>query len=140
MLDILDFKRLLTNICDRPGMYVGRPSLADVSLYLAGICHGLRLADVKFRPFDGFMQWIEMRFCISHPAWHWTRILEHVYGSDLACLQALPSLYDEFVTDREHVGIEGIKAETERRLWEKYGQNYGEPAETKTKPRSEESQ
>lgn len=56
------------------------------------------------------MPWIELRFGISHPAWHWTSILLHVYGSDAAAIEAVPNLFAEFEAEREQGGVDGILA------------------------------
>jgi len=130
---MIDFRKLLQDVCERPSMYVGRSSLVDVSHFLAGYCMGLSEAGLA-TPFDGFMRWVEMKFLIRHPGWHWTRILLHNYGSDLASLRALPSLYEEFLDDLERLGSTGISSEATRRIEEKYGQDWWEPPETDTTP------
>ena len=40
-MPVKDFRELLANVCSRPGMYVGRCSLTDISHYLNGYCDGL---------------------------------------------------------------------------------------------------
>ena len=79
-------------------------------------------------------RWVESRFLISHPAWHWTRILLHVHGSDRAAIEALPALYREFLSQREALGAEGIEAERLRRFSAAYGEDYYEPPATTTTP------
>jgi hypothetical protein len=69
----------------------------------------------------GWQRWIEKRFLIQHPAWHWSRILVHEYGSDEAALEAMPGLYSEFEREYAEIGIEGIEAWLEQRFREKYG-------------------
>ena len=128
------FRDLLGQICARPAMYVGHCSLVSVSNYLTGYCHCLSDTGQEETPMDGFMRWTEMRFRIRHPAWHWTRILLHAYGNDWAAISALPALFDEFVVDREQLGIEGIEAETTKRLKAEYGKDWGEPEQTTTTP------
>ena len=128
------FRQLLDSICARPGMYVGRNSLVDVSHYLAGYCHGLDDASSGLKPLDGWMRWTEMRFVIRSSAWHWARILLHVYGDDSACFDAFPALYDQFIADRVRLGTDGIETEANRRLTEKYGHDWGYPNETHTSP------
>lgn len=134
-----EFRELLVSICQRPPMYVGRRSLRDVCNYLDGYIHGVEAAGSasKAHAWRGFQRWAEMRFGIFHTAWHWTRILLHEFGSDRACFEALPSLYDEFIADLERLGIDGIEAETKRRLQQEHGQHYWEPQSTTTKPMSE---
>ena len=82
-------------------MYVGRVSLKDISHFLCGYGLGLKSAGLP-DPMDNFDRWINMRFGISDNEWHWTRIRLHVYGSDAAALEAMTSLYEEFIVDFGH--------------------------------------
>ena len=77
-------------------MYVGRMSLRAASHYLHGYDHALEDAGCAPRPLEEWMRWVELRFLISHPAWHWTRILLHEYGTEEAAFAALPTLYRVF--------------------------------------------
>ena len=83
-------------------------------------------------PLSGWMRWVESRFLISHPAWHWTRILLHAYGSDRAAIEALPQLHQEFLARRTIIGVEGIEDEHRRRFIAEFGQDWYEPAVTQT--------
>ncbi len=126
------FRELLTSLCARPAMYVGRCSFVDASHYLAGYCHALDDKDVTPNPLDGLIRWTEMRFEIRSPAWHWTRILLHNYGDDASCFAAFPALYDEFISDRDRLGVSGIKSEATQRITARYGQAWGYPESTHT--------
>jgi histidine triad (HIT) family protein len=120
------FNSMLADLAARPGVYVGKVSLRDVSNLLSGYCIALMDAGQP-NPLEGWFRWVEMKFLISHPAWHWTRILVHVYGSDRAALNALPGLYAEFrafVTER---GVDFIDAEHNRRFVAAYGNDYHKP-------------
>src|SRR5262245_59906823 len=110
-----DFAALLDEVCRRPGLYVGRCSLRSVAFYLNGYDHALLEIGNAQTPWGGFQRWVELRFLISHAAWHWSRILLHVYGSDEAAIAALPGLYREYLSQREAVGADGIEAECRRR-------------------------
>jgi hypothetical protein len=102
-----DFKRLLESITRQPAMYVGSDSLFAVSHFLSG--YDLALEDLgRESPLVGWKDWVELRFGICSPAWHWTRILIHVYGSDAAAIEALPKLFTEFEADCKQIGVEGI--------------------------------
>jgi hypothetical protein len=131
-----DFLSLIDSIAQRPGMYVGRCSLHLISAYLDGYDHALKELGHDVTPLDGWMRWVELRFLISHPGWHWTRILEHVCGGDRPAIDALPSLYREFLACRAALGVEGIEAELDRRLVAEYGRGWHEPPETATTPLS----
>ena len=95
-------------------MYVGTSSLRAVSFYLAGYSHAVGDLGEAEAPLDGWMRWVELRFSICHPAWHWTRILEHHFGSSPEAIKALPSLYREFLAKRAEIGLEGIESEHQR--------------------------
>ncbi len=97
-----------------------------------GYCDACERLGCSQTPLDGWGQWVQLRFLISHPAWHWTRILLHVYGSDLASIEALPILHREFLAVRVSLGIEGIFPELRRRLVFEYGQDWHQPSETNT--------
>ena len=127
-----DFESLLQSIAERPAMYVGRCSLRAVSAYLDGYNHALGDLGRAELPLSGWGHWVESRFLISHPAWHWTRILLHVYRTDRAAIEALPQLYQEFLAHRAVVGIEGIVDGHARRFIAEYGQDWHETTETST--------
>ncbi len=127
-----DFGSLLHAIAMRPGMYVGRCSLRSVSDYVHGYDHALNDLGQSASPLAGWMRWVELHFLISHPAWHWTRILLHVYGSDAAAIEALPHLHELFLAQRAALGVEGIEAELDRRLRTEHGFPCYEPPETST--------
>jgi hypothetical protein len=111
-------------------MYVGHNSFVAASHYLAGYCHALRDHGVSPEALDGLNRWVEMRFEIRSSAWHWTRILIHTYGDDEASFRVFPTLYDEFLADRDRLGDSGIEAEAIRRLVARYGRDWGSPDST----------
>jgi hypothetical protein len=127
-----EFVALLDAIARRPAMYVGCCSLRLVSVYLEGYDHAIGDVGITETPLAGWGRWVELRFLISHPAWHWTRILLHVFGSDAASIEALPSLYREFLPRRKALGVEGIEVECNRRFMAEYGQVWYEPRVTGT--------
>jgi len=125
------FDAILATVAAKPAIYVGKTSLRAVSDYLAGYADAL--ADIGQRhPQEGWLRWVEMKFLISHPAWHWTRILVHVYGSDRAALDALPGLYAEFLAFVAEHGTDFIDGEHDRRLLAEYGERWHAPEETST--------
>jgi hypothetical protein len=127
-----EFTALLQSIAKRPAMYVGKPSIRAVSDYLHGYCHALGDVGHVETPLDGWGRWIESRFLISHSAWSWTRVLLHVYGSDLAAIEALPQLHEEFLAQRAQLGVEGIEDEHRRRFLAEHGHDGYEPSATRT--------
>ena len=122
-----DFADTLDEICKRPALYVGHTSIRSVSQYLSGYCHALRDAGYPEPPLMGWQRWVEKRFLIHHPAWHWSRILVHEYGSDEDALRVMPGLYSEFESEYAEVGMEGIEADLKRKLLERYGDTLSGP-------------
>lgn len=133
-MEMTKFEALLDSLSKRPAMYVGQCCVRSVSHYLDGYCHALNDVGQTETPLDGWMQWVEFRFHISHPAWHWTRILLHVYGSDRAAIEALPRLHNDFLAQRSVMGVQGIEQQLEQLLIVNYGTSAHEPAETTTSP------
>jgi hypothetical protein len=123
-----EFVRVVEAVARRPGLYVGRCSLSDVGHYLSGYACALADAGQAESPIEGWMRWVELRYLIAHPAWHWTRILLYVHGTDRAALDALPGLYRQFLADRTTLGIAGIEAELSRRLIAAHGEEWYEPS------------
>jgi hypothetical protein len=102
-----DFRGLLASVARRPAMYVGSCSRPAVANLLAGYCLAVEHLGLA-PPLDGWMRWVELRFGVFHPAWNWTRILLHGYGSDAAAIAALPELFEEFEAEHARLGVEGI--------------------------------
>ena len=127
------FETVLAAVAARPGMYVGRTSLRAVGHYLAGYGHALMDLGQP-DPQENWFRWVEMKFLISHSAWHWTRILLHMYGSDRAAIDALPALHAEYRGFVAQHGAESINAEHYRRFVAAYGELVHEPNEKLTTP------
>lgn len=125
------FEELLESMVKRPGMYFSTNSLINFSIYLDGYCSGLVSAG-KPDPLSAWWLWVQMKFCIRHSAWHWTRILLHTFGSEQACIDKLVELYLEYKRDFERLGWQGIEDEQMRRLVERYGKEVGCPSESNT--------
>ena len=134
-IDATDLVDLIDSISKRPAMYVGIASISAIGHYLNGFRHALYLV-VQPDPLDGWMRWVELRFEIHHPAWHWTRILLHVYGSDEAAIQNLPELCRDYVQARAELGADGIETKLRETLLAQHGRDWHEPDHTHTQPTS----
>jgi hypothetical protein len=127
------FDDMLTAVAAKPALYVGKTSLGAVANFIAGYGHAL--SDLgQPNPHAVWNRWVELKFLISHPAWHWTRILLHIYGNDRAALDALPTLHAEFRAFVGKYGADDIDAEHYRRFVAAYGTQSHEPKETRTSP------
>ncbi len=130
--DLPDFKALLKSIVKRPAMYTDKSTLHALSVYLEGYDHAWGDLRQGYTPLTGWGHWICLRYLIYHSAWSWERVLLHVYGSDQAAIEAMPQLYDEFLAERELLGLERIYDELKRQLIAKYGRDWHEPETTNT--------
>jgi hypothetical protein len=108
-------------------MFVGSGQLWDVAIYLSGLEDGLARGNAEMLVAPSWQRWVEGRFLIFSPGWHWSRILVHAFGSDEAALTSLPSLYDEFFVDLDLLGSKGIEERTTQRLVAEYGELCHEP-------------
>ena len=126
------FRDLLVSACERPGMYVGRNSLWDLSHYLSGYCHGASDAGVKHNFDCRFQRWVESKFGIFSSGWNWVRILQHEYGDDQSAINALPVLYDDFRTETDGVSDAELWDLMEERLTEKRGNKHWSPDDSAT--------
>ncbi|MGL4550691.1 MAG: hypothetical protein ACRC33_05850 [Gemmataceae bacterium] len=104
-----DFGGLLADIARRPGVYVGHFSLWAVANFLDGYCLAMQHMGQP-DPLCGWMRWVESRSGICNPAWHWTRILEHEFGSETDALAAIPALFAEYEAEYHLLGLDGILA------------------------------
>jgi hypothetical protein len=123
---------LVESLSKRPAMYVGTRSLKAISHYLHGYRHALNDLGCQETMLDGWGRWLELKFMICSPAWHWTRILLHHYGSDESAIHALPSLLSEYLEKLDAVGLKGILEEHDKALRDDTGFLYREPKETTT--------
>jgi hypothetical protein len=121
------FFEIVREISARPGMFGGSGKLRDVAIYLAGVEDGIAHGKAEMLVAPGWNRWVEGRFLIFSPAWHWSRILVYTFGSDQAALTALPALYEEFFADLDSLGADGIEKRATKFLVDKYGERFHEP-------------
>lgn len=100
------YKHLVESLCKRPLMYTTSGSFSSVVAFFDGFLTALVL-DEKI-PLGLWSSWVEEKFNISSTSWGWDRILLHTYGSENSAVEALPSLFKDFVNDIEVLGEEGI--------------------------------
>jgi len=115
-------------------MYVGTMSLRALGHYIAGYCDALRTIGGS-EELLGFTIWVQERYLICHSAWHWTRILLHVFGGDEAAIQALPELFLEYQRTKKGKCLEELTAERDKAIMAAYGKNWYEPEQTNTSVR-----
>ncbi|MFB6814691.1 hypothetical protein ACFCV8_09100 [Streptomyces sp. NPDC056347] len=118
-MDNARFLDLLDRLCRRPAMFTNAHTVESVSVFLTGYFIGV--ADgapegLEAAGYGGWMRWVEVRYGVFHPAWSWARILLHHHDDDRAVLDVLPSLFREFLADRDAYGDAGIEARHQERF------------------------
>jgi hypothetical protein len=121
---LTEFREFLLSLAQRPAMYIGSTDWRDASHFLRGYL--LARPDLQ-TAFDGWIDWLGLRFEIWHPAWGWPEILRRAYPSDEEALVALPSLFDAYLADRERHGASGIAQMRKARFLERFGVEYHAP-------------
>lgn len=91
------FRETLGSICVRPGMFVKECDVKAVACFLDGLSMGLNSGGQENTGWEIFQSWVQGKFGISHPAWHWTDILLHETGSHKEALGIVAGVYDELV-------------------------------------------
>ncbi|MFF9566192.1 hypothetical protein [Streptomyces sp. NPDC014685] len=116
-MDDARFLDLLDNLCRRPAMFTGERTVASVATFLTGYYIGVSHAEPE--PGSGLLghfshehwgRWVETRYGVFDPAWSWSRILLHHHGDDQRVFEVLPSLFRQFLADRDAHGAEGLAA------------------------------
>src|SRR4051794_7316425 len=94
------FRKILGEVCKRPGMHVGSADLRSVSLLLEGVDFAIKelRPDLGDGGLSGFREWLSVRVnsCVRS-AWS-AMMLREGTGPDK--FEALVELHDEFVRDR----------------------------------------
>ena len=94
---------LLDRVCQRPTVYVGRPQLRLIRLFMDA--YEMGLTDAGGSPdLDGWGGWVWLRFGICDPAWSTTRVIVHACSSQPAAIAAYPKLVRQFLADRDAMG------------------------------------
>jgi len=98
----LSFYELLREIEHKPGLYIGRPSLTDLQMFLAGYHFARRklaipLTDEELR-FREFQPWLQQKFNIT-TSQSWSRIILAQATDEGAAFERFFTLLREFLTD-----------------------------------------
>ena len=124
-----NYLNLLVSISKRPGMYVVNPTIYKISILLMG--YNIAKKDtIENIPID-WQRWIEYKYKIFHPAWHWSRILLHYLENDQNAILALPNLYKEYINEGSPTSKE-LEKLCRDKLIKLYGQDFYAPTTTKT--------
>lgn len=102
---MISFYQLLLKIKEKPGLYIGYPSVSDLFMFLCGYrraCQdmGLPLSEEE-REFHQFQPWLQQRFSVTTSA-SWAKIILLYAGSEPQAFEMFFDLFEEFLTARHH--------------------------------------
>ncbi|MGK7926248.1 MAG: hypothetical protein AB4290_13560 [Spirulina sp.] len=98
------FDGLIQNIKQRPGMYLGQPSITRLRIFLMG--YGMARGDLGIslteqeKQFAGFQKWIEQKYQ-SNTTEGWHRIILSQVQDEKLALDLFFELLEEFQLDRK---------------------------------------
>ncbi|WMS86590.1 hypothetical protein [Pleionea litopenaei] len=92
-----DLNEALKFVKKRPGMYLRAESIYELATFIAGYEVALRMNFEYPNPDNiSFMNWVEEKYEICNPAWHWSRILHHVAGTEVEALHLFFTIWPEY--------------------------------------------
>jgi hypothetical protein len=98
MGDILD---LIERIRERPGMFLGRPTVNNLYMFLAGFSYARKDDDAgDWEVLAGFGDWVQKRYKIS-TSQGWARIIEFFSANEAEELRLFGKLFDEYLARRK---------------------------------------
>lgn len=101
MSDLYD---LLGKIHQKPGIYIGSPSLSHLHMFLCGYAfsrqeQGMALTDQE-KEFEQFQAWVQQRFNISASV-SWAKIILLFSADERDGFERFFELWSEFLCDRQ---------------------------------------
>ena len=107
---------LLNKIQQKPGMYIGVPSLTHLSMFLCGYAFSLQeqglVLTAAEEEFDRFQFWVQRRFNVN-AAVSWSKIILLYSADDRAGFELFFELWNEFLNEQQQgvvVGYEKVVA------------------------------
>ena len=99
----------LRAIGQKPGFYLGQPSLSHLFAFIVGFQSG-KLCPDDTSALDSFEFWIYHRYGESGSR-HWQQIIhEHADGDDAVAFRRFFEHLEEYLAERERIGADAIKA------------------------------
>jgi hypothetical protein len=92
---------LIDKIRQRPGMYLGRPTVNNLYLFLQGFTYARK--DDESGDYDvlaGFGDWVQRRYKITSSQ-GWARIIEFFSGNEADELMLFGKLFDEYLAQQK---------------------------------------
>lgn len=107
---------LLNQVRQKPGMYIGAPSLTSLHMFLGGYEFSRQEQNIKLtaeeKEFEGFQAWIQERFKITASV-SWAKIILLYSADERAGFELFFELWDEFIQQQNqavHLESEKIVA------------------------------
>ena len=122
-----DLNEALKFVKKRPGMYLRVESIYELSTFITGYEVALSMNFDYPKGVDiSFMNWVEEKYGICDTAWHWSRILHHIAGSEVEALKLFFNIWPEyyenmsnFDSNRESMKFECPKESVTNDYWKK---------------------
>jgi hypothetical protein len=106
-----DLFEVLEKIQRSPGMYLGRPSVSDLFMFLAGYElarseQGIELTDVEESFWDEFQPWLQHKLGVSSVA-SWAKLIMLSCHDEKAGFELFFRLLDEFIHRNQAISSTG---------------------------------
>lgn len=103
------FYALLNKIHQRPGMYLGSPSLTKLHLFLHGYWYAREEQGIppsqEEKEFNGFQDWIQQRFKVTATA-SWAKIILLYATDERDAFELFYKLWTEFLSQKDQKTLE----------------------------------
>lgn len=111
---MISLYQLLQKIKERPGMYIGYPSVSDLFMFLCGYkraCQDMELPlSDEEQEFHEFQPWLQKRFGVNTSA-SWAKIILLYSGNETHAFEMFFELQEEFIKERHQLSKEVEKSE-----------------------------
>lgn len=96
----MEFYELIQKIKQRPALYLGKPSIEHLQVFLDGYLFARRQLNINVteqeQQFEGFQEWIENKFN-QKDTQSWTKIILFYSQDEQRALSRFFELFDEFI-------------------------------------------
>lgn len=112
----MEFYELIQKIKQRPALYLGKPSIEHLQVFLEGYLFARRQLNIKLteqeQHFEGFQEWIENKFNQKETQ-SWTKIILFYSQDEQKALFRFFDLFDEFIHQTSSHSFDSIVSENQ---------------------------
>lgn len=105
----MELYELIQKIKKRPSLYLGKPSIEHLQVFLDGYLFARRQLNISLteqeQQFEGFQGWIEERFNQKNTQ-SWTKIILFYSQDEQTALSRFFELFDEFINQNQSSSAE----------------------------------